>query len=117
MIATTDQPEQFDAAVYRRFVERGLVIDIGELWEEPANLREVVRMELRRKNFSFAATAGDAGSRVLPENVLAETVQKLYPIFRERSLRITPAYVRRLIDSILTLREEFSAACLRNNFV
>ncbi|HXV19854.1 MAG TPA: AAA family ATPase [Desulfuromonadales bacterium] len=117
LIATTDQPEQFDAAIYRRFVERGLVIDIGEMWDEPENLREVVRMELQRKNFSFGPAAGEAGSRVLPETVLAETVQKLYPIFRERSLRITPAYVRRLIDSILALREEFSAACLDDQYL
>jgi transitional endoplasmic reticulum ATPase len=117
LIATTDQPEQFDAAIYRRFVERGLVIDVGELWDDPASLREVVRMELRRKNFSFAAAAGEAGSRVLPETVLTETVQKLYPIFRERSLRITPAYVRRLIDSIISIRQEFSAACLDDQYL
>ncbi len=117
LIATTDQPEQLDAAIYRRFVERGLVIDVGELWDDPASLREVVRMELRRKNFSFAAAAGDAGSRILPETVLAETVQKLYPIFRERSLRITPAYVRRLIDSVISIREEFSAACLDDQYL
>jgi len=117
LIATTDQPEQFDAAIYRRFVERGLVIDIGEMWDSPANLREVVRMELRRKNFTFGPVAGEAGSRVLAESVLTDTVQKLYPIFRERSLRITPAYVRRLIDSILALREEYSAACLDDQYL
>ncbi len=49
LIATTDQPEQFDPAIYRRFVERGLIIDIGEFWEKPENLREVVRTELRRR--------------------------------------------------------------------
>jgi SpoVK/Ycf46/Vps4 family AAA+-type ATPase len=117
LIATTDQPEQFDAAIYRRFVERGLVVDVGELWDDPANLREVVRMELRRKNFSFAAAGGEAGSRVLPETILAETVQRLYPIFQERSLRITPAYVRRLIDSILAIREDFTTACLDDQYL
>jgi len=116
LIATTDQPEQFEPAVYRRFVERGLVIDIGEQWEEPGNLREVVRMELRRKNFTFAED-GVGGERMLPEGVLEETVEKLYPVFRERSLRITPAYVRHLIDSVLILREGFSAASLDDQYL
>ncbi len=106
LIATTDQPEQFDPAIYRRFVERGLVIDISELWEKPENLREVVRMELRRKNFTFIPIAPDH-AQLLPESILDETVGRLYPVFRERSLRITPAYTRRLIDSLISLRGSF----------
>ena len=50
VIATTDQPEQFDPAIYRRFVERGMIIDVNEIWDDPANLREVVCLELRRSN-------------------------------------------------------------------
>jgi SpoVK/Ycf46/Vps4 family AAA+-type ATPase len=116
LIATTDQPEQFDPAIYRRFVERGLVIDIGELWSKPENLREVVRMELRRKNFSFDPSAADH-SQLLPESVLDDTVKRLYPIFRERSLRMTPAYTRRLIDSLLSLRGTFNPADLDDQFL
>ena len=111
LIATSDQPEQFDPTVYRRFVERGLVIDIAEFWEQPENLREVVRMELQRNNFSFNPGAGEHAT-LLPESVLDETVRRLYPIFRERSLRITPAYVRRLIDSLIVLRDGFRPADL-----
>ncbi len=115
LIATTDQPEQFDPAIYRRFVERGLVLDMGELWEEPGNLREVVRMELKRKNFTFDAPAGAA--RGLSEAALDDSVAKLYPIFRERSLRITPAYVRRLIDSIIAFRDDFRPDFLDDQFL
>ncbi len=115
LIATTDQPEQFDPAIFRRFVERGLVLDVSELWEDPANLREVVRLELRRNNFSFGA-AGETG-RLLPEAVLDRSAEKLYPIFRERSLRITPAYVRRLISSIIGFKGDFKPEFLDDQFL
>ena len=115
LIATSDQPEQFDPAIFRRFVERGLVLDISELWVDPANLKEVVRMELKRKNFSFSAPAN--GARLLSEKVLEETVARLDPIFRERSLRITPAYVRRLIDSIIALKGDFRSDYLDDQYL
>jgi len=116
LIATTDQPEQFDPAIYRRFVERGLVIDIGELWTKPENLGEVVRMELRRKNFTFNPIAAEH-AQLLPETVLDDAVRRLYPIFRERSLRITPAYTRRLIDSLIALRGHFDPLDLDDQFL
>lgn len=115
LIATTDQPEQFDQAIYRRIVERGLVIDVNEFWDETDNLREVVRMELRRKNFTIAD--GSDGERTLSRTVLERTVEKLPPIFRERSLRITPAYVRRLIDSIISIKGSFRAEFLDDSLL
>ena len=116
LIATTDQPEQFDPAIYRRFVERGLVLDIGELWQEHGNLREVVRLELRRNNYTFAGEPGES-EREFAEAQLEATVAKLYPIFRERSLRITPAYIRRLIDSLISLKGDFRPAYLDDQFL
>lgn len=112
LIATTDQPEAFDPAVFRRFVERGLVIDIGDFWVKPENLRQVVRMELLRKNLVSEIADPERG-----EEVLDRTVERLYPIFRERSLRITPAYVRRLIDSIIGLKGDFRADYLDDSFL
>ena len=105
LIATTDQPEQFDPAIYRRFMERGLIIDVNDIWEDPENLREVVCLELRRRNHP----KGPAIQRPphLSEEELDLAVDKLYPIFRQRSLRITPAYVRRLIASLIALKGHF----------
>jgi SpoVK/Ycf46/Vps4 family AAA+-type ATPase len=116
LIATTDQPEQFDPAIFRRFVERGLILDVSELWDAPENLREVIRMELRRKNYAMGRTAG-AGERAFSEEALDESVAKLYPVFRERSLRITPAYVRRLIDSIYGIKGDFAPSYLDDQFL
>lgn len=112
LIATSDQPEQFDPAIFRRFVERGLIIDISEQWVDPKNLREVLRLELKRKNV-FAE--GDGAG--VTDDLLEKTVHRLYPIFRERSLRITPAYARRLIDSIIAIRGSFEPEYLDDQFL
>ncbi|MBI2353672.1 MAG: AAA family ATPase [Deltaproteobacteria bacterium] len=110
IIATTDQPEQFDPAIYRRFVERGLIIDVNDIWDDPANLREVVCLELRRSNHPQEPLF--ERSPHLTEEELDITVEKLYPIFRQRSLRITPAYVRRLIASLIAIKGHFRAEYL-----
>jgi SpoVK/Ycf46/Vps4 family AAA+-type ATPase len=115
VIATTDQPEQFDPAIYRRFVERGLIIDINDIWDDPANLCEVVSLELRRSNHPK-----DPLSERLPhfsEEELVNSVEKLYPIFRQRSLRITPAYVRRLIASLISIKGHFLAEYLDDHLL
>ncbi len=110
MIATTDQPEQLDPAIYRRFVERGLVIDLNEYWEKPDNLREVVCLELRRK--MQPDHPDDPRPNHLSEEELTLAINKLYPVFRQRSLRITPAYVRRLVSEVISIHGRFSAECL-----
>jgi SpoVK/Ycf46/Vps4 family AAA+-type ATPase len=107
IFATTDQPEQFDPAIYRRFVERGMIIDVNDIWDDPANLREVVCLELRRSNHPKDPLAERPPH--LSEEELDLSVQKLYPVFRQRSLRITPAYVRRLIASLITIKGHFRA--------
>lgn len=110
VIATTDQPEQFDPAIYRRFMERGLIIDVNDIWNDPASLREVVCLELRRRNQPKVQLFWKPPH--LSEEELGVAVQKLYPIFRQRSLRITPAYVRQLIASLITIKGHFFAESL-----
>lgn len=110
VIATTDQPEQFDPAIYRRFVERGLIIDVNDIWADAANLREVVWLELRRSNHPQDPLSERPPH--LSEEEVTSAVQKLYPIFRQRSLRITPAYVRRLIASLIAIKGHFLAEYL-----
>lgn len=105
VIATTDQPEQIDPAIYRRFVERGLIINVNDIWDDPDNLREVVWLELRRSNHPKDPLSERPPH--LSEAELALAVEKLYPIFRQRSLRITPAYVRRLISSLIAIKGHF----------
>lgn len=111
LIATTDQPERFDAAIYRRFVEKGVVINIADYWANPDNLREVVRLELRRNDIHLTGPDGEdeeGAARWVSEEELTATVEKLYVLFRERTLKVIPSYVRKLIHSIIEIKNDFS---------
>ncbi len=110
LIATTDQPEQFDQAIYRRFVEKGKIINISDYWTNPDNLMEVVRLELLRNDILIASSLNEAACSLggcLTRKDLKSTVNKVYDIFRERTLKVIPSYVRKLIHSVLTIKGDF----------
>ena len=110
LIATTDQPERFDPAIYRRFVEKGKIINIADYWKTSANLREVVRLELLRHDIRIATSPDNRCHRstvCLAPMALDQAVEKLYVVFEERSLKIIPSYVRKLIDSIIEIKHSF----------
>ena len=111
LIATSDQPERFDAAIYRRFVEKGKIIDISEFWKNPENLREVVRLELLRADTRIGDSVDGRchhKASCLTGEALDRTVEKLYQIFEERTLKIIPSYVRKLIHSLIEIQGDFS---------
>ena len=110
LIATTDQPERIDSAIYRRFVEKGRIIDITENWKSFDNLKELVRLELLRNNIRIADKLDDRchpSVTCLSTDKLDQTVEKIRTIFDERSLKITPSYVRKLVYSIIEIKGEF----------
>ena len=110
LIATTDQPERFDAAIYRRFVEKGKIINIADYWKNPENLKEVVRLELLRHDITVSESLDTRCHRdtvCLAPDALDTAVDKLYTIFEERTLKIIPSYVRKLIDSVIEIKEGF----------
>ncbi|MCG6931320.1 MAG: AAA family ATPase [Desulfofustis sp.] len=115
LIATSDQPEVFDSAIYRRFVEKGLIIDVSDYWLRKANLKEIIRIELVRNNIRIS------DDELLPDHVsiqrihpaeLDAAVGKFYRVFKDRSLQVTPAYVRKLVSYIISLKGTFSAEFL-----
>ena len=115
LVATTDQPERIDGAIYRRFVEKGVIIDLSDYWQNKANLAEVVRIELQRNDIHIIGpeNALPRGQVVtLPTVDLDQAVEGIYRLFRERSLTLTPAYVRKLVHSIIQIRHTFDAAFL-----
>jgi len=124
LIATSDQPEVFDSAIYRRFVEKGVIIDISDYWMKKSNLREIIRIELRRNNVRIhdGTTCRENNVTLLNDQGLDTAVGKLYAIFAERALKITPAYVRKLVNFLISIKDDFrteyldDALLIRNAF-
>ncbi len=120
LVATTDQPERFDPAIYRRFVEKGKIINISDYWKNPENLKEVVRLELLRNDVTVGA-AGQSrlagAAKWLSAEELDLAVSHLYTIFSERSLKIIPSYVRKLIDSVIKIKGDFRSEYLGDSLL
>jgi transitional endoplasmic reticulum ATPase len=110
LIATSDQPERFDAAIYRRFVEKGKIINISEYWKNTTNLKEVVRIELQRHDITVQESNQPdehlEGKRITIAD-LDRSIDRIYQVFQERTLKIIPSYVRKLIHSIVEIKNEF----------
>lgn len=120
LLATTDQPERFDSAIYRRFVEKGVIIEISDYWKNPDNLKEIVRLELKRNDIYVGVSEDSQCSwniKCISRGDLDEVVDRLYTIFTERTLKIIPAYVRKLIQSVIQLKEDFSKDYFSDNIL
>jgi SpoVK/Ycf46/Vps4 family AAA+-type ATPase len=109
VIATSDQTHRFDSAIYRRFVEKGCIIDISKYWMNADNLKEIIFLEIKRHQIPSGCSHDSP--------VLDEAAEKIYAIFRERSLKISPAYVRKLIESIIHIRGDFLVEFLDNSIL
>jgi transitional endoplasmic reticulum ATPase len=117
LIATSDQPERFDASIYRRFVEKGKIINISDFWKNPANLRQILRLELQRHDILVVErplTASEIRPGILGSSELNLAVDLLYRVFEDRSLKVIPSYVRKLIHSIVEIKKGFKPEYLKN---
>ncbi len=114
LIATSDQPEVFDSAIYRRFIEKGLVVDIADYWMKNENLQEIVRIELRRNNIIVTSSRSiqQSDTKWISPTDLKRAVGMFYTIFTERALKVTPAYIRKLVSFIITIKGDFQAKYL-----
>ena len=119
VLMTTDQSDKFDSAIYRRIVEKGKIIDMSKFWEESHNLEEVVKMELNRHNIMVKDSDQEYTGKfqTLNSKELENTVQKIYPLFESRNLNITPAYVRKLVGSIIKIKKDFHESYLDEKIV
>jgi len=120
LIATSDQPEVFDSAIYRRFVEKGLIIDVSEYWLNKSNLQEIVRIELVHNNIQVLSGGEDScngDAQCIDEHDLKLAVGKFYHIFKERALQVTPAYVRKLVAFIISIKGSFKSEFLDDSLL
>ncbi len=106
LIATTDQAHRFDSAIYRRFVEKGAIIDISKFWMNKDNLKKIIFLEIKRHQIptNYTPESGE----------LDRAAERIYEVFKERSLKISPAYVRKLIESVINIRGDFIVEFLDN---
>lgn len=109
IIATSDQTHRFDSAIYRRFVEKGCIIDISKYWMNAENLKKIIFLEIKRHQIPTKYTQ-DSES-------LDEAAKIIYTIFKERSLKVSPAYVRKLIESIINIKGDFILEFLDNSIL
>ncbi|MBC2704123.1 AAA family ATPase [Desulfobacula sp.] len=109
IIATSDQTRRFDSAIYRRFVEKGCIIDMSKYWMNPNNLKKIIFLEIKRHQIP---TKYHQDSKSLDE-----AAKIIYAIFKERSLKISPAYVRKLIESVINIRGDFILDFLDNSIL
>ncbi|MCK4767106.1 MAG: AAA family ATPase [Desulfobacula sp.] len=109
IIATSDQTRRFDSAIYRRFVEKGCIIDMSKYWMNPDNLKKIIFLEIKRHQIP---TKYHQDSKSLDE-----AAKIIYAIFKERSLKISPAYVRKLIESVINIRGDFILDFLDNSIL
>jgi SpoVK/Ycf46/Vps4 family AAA+-type ATPase len=121
LIATSDQPQRFDAAIYRRFVEKGNIINIPDFWKNPENLKEVVRLELQRHDIHVTRRRLKPGevdpAKQLGRDELEMAVEMIYNVFEERTLKVIPSYVRKLIHSIVEIKQAFSPELLNDQLL
>ena len=96
VIATTNSPGKIQEDIYRRFNESGFVIDISKYWaEDKNNLQTIVGMEVKRHDLK------------VEDETLKKITKSIYNIFEERTLDLTPAYVRKLLSTVIEERETF----------
>jgi len=89
-VGTTHSPDRLNEDVYRRFDGDGIVIDMEKYWNNPENLEQIVRMEAREKDVNK-----------IEDEEYEQITKEVYKVFEERTLNITPAYVRKLLSSII----------------
>ena len=109
LIATSDQTHRFESTIYRRFVEKGCIIDMSKYWMNSENLKTIIFLEIKRHQIP---------TKYAPESGrLDAAANKIYSVFKERSLKISPAYVRKLIESIIHIRGDFILDFLDNGIL
>ncbi len=90
VIALTRKGEEFHEDIYRRFQEKGRIIDMTDYWKDPKALEELVKIEANQQDIDVPG-----------EHERKELTDRIVRIFSYRGLDVTPAYVRKLLASII----------------
>lgn len=94
VVALTRKGEEFHEDIYRRFQEKGRIIDMSDYWKDPKALEELIKIEVNQQDIDMPT-----------KHERVELVDRIRGIFEYRGLDITPAYVRKLVASIVDEKE------------
>lgn len=97
VIATTNNPKMIAEDVYRRFDEAGVVVDISKVWRDTKHLEPLVRMEAHQHDL-----------KGISDEEYAQVTEKVHDVFHERTLQLSPAYVRKLLSSAIEEKGELN---------
>ncbi len=96
-IADTHSPEEIASDTYRRFDEQGVIIDMSKYWRDKRELKKLIILE------SYKNTVK------LTDKLSEEITDKIFEIFNKKNLTITPAYVRKLVASIIEVKGDIKS--------
>ncbi|MFH0752066.1 MAG: AAA family ATPase [archaeon] len=95
VVALTRRGEEFHEDIFRRFQEKGRIIDMSDYWKNPETIEELIKIEVKQQDVEMP---GDVERKDLANKVLQ--------IFEYRDLDLTPAYVRKLLASIIEEKKQ-----------
>ncbi|MBR9683063.1 AAA family ATPase [Candidatus Woesearchaeota archaeon] len=95
VVALTRRGEEFHQDIYRRFQEKGKIIDMGDYWKDPATIEELINIEAIQQDIPLPT-----------DDERQEIADKVLQIFEHRDLDVTPAYVRKLLSCIVDMKDE-----------
>ncbi|MFH1064546.1 MAG: AAA family ATPase [Candidatus Woesearchaeota archaeon] len=93
VIALTRKGDEFHSDIYRRFQEKGRIIDMSDYWKTPDTIEELVKIEALQQDIEMP-----------PADELRAISEKVLEIFEYRGLDVTPAYVRKLVACIAEIK-------------
>lgn len=106
VVALTRKGEEFHEDIYRRFQEKGRIIDMGTYWRDPKTIDELIKIEMKQQDLA------------MPTDEEREKIaQQVLNIFDYRGLDVTPAYVRKLIASVAEMKGELNAEYLKDGIL
>lgn len=119
VIALTHSPDKIAKDVYARFQQYGTIIDMNEEWSNPKepeyvknNIKEVIKRELMNPSIKTNPSIR------LDDKTIDEITEKIPQIFRERGgLITTPAYVKRLVSSMIEQKGDIKPKYLDDKFL
>jgi SpoVK/Ycf46/Vps4 family AAA+-type ATPase len=106
VVALTRKGDEFHSDIYRRFQEKGKIIDMNDYWKAPATIEELIKIESIQQDIE------------LPDDKeRQEIADKVLDVFHYRGLDITPAYVRKLLACIIEEKKDLKSEYLEDGIL